>query len=73
MALLRLETCCLAAALLSKFWPALLGRLLWLAGEIPVSVKEEAVAAAEVAATPDEDDERAPIELSEILALECIW
>jgi len=70
MALLCLETCgWAAAALLSKFWPALFGRLLWLAGEIPVSVKEEA-AAAEDATTPDEDGERAPIVFSEILALE---
>lgn len=68
MALLCLETC-LAGALLSKFWPTLLGRLLWLAGEIPVSVKEEP-AAAEDAATPGEDVDRAPIELSEMLALE---
>ena len=71
MALLRLETCCLAAALLIKFWPALLGRLLWLAGEIPVSVKEEATAPEDTAAAAtDDDDERPPIAFSERLALE---
>ena len=74
---LSLETClcccccCLAtattaaAALLSKFWLALLlfGRLLWLAGEIPVSVNEDGAAS--------EDDERStPSGAEDILTLE---
>ena len=73
MLLLRLETCCCLA--LSKFW-LLLGRLLWLAGEIPVSVKE-APEGAEDGAT---DEETAPPTTAPLLseeemaaALEWMW